>query len=89
MDYKEKHKTLLLLIDRVTSRLAAAEEEKAVMNAKLQKMQSALENYESLQNAARDLKQWKTRVSLELKKLSVKVSKEIDRIEEQSSRPNI
>ncbi len=89
MEEKDKYKNLHLLIDRVSARLAAAEEENTALRAKVKDLQSSLKDLDRAQAAARELKTWKDNTAATLKKLYSKIDKEINKIEEQSSRPNI
>lgn len=86
---EDKYKTLNLLIDKVSSRLAQVEEENLVLKAKVRTMESSLRVLESTQETVRALKDWKDVTTSILKKLYTKIEREIDKIEEQSSTPNI
>ena len=86
---EDKYKTLNLLIDKVSSRLAQVEEENLVLKAKVRTMESSLRVLESTQETVRALKEWKDVTTSILKKLYSKIDREIEKIEEQSSTPNI
>lgn len=86
---EDKYKTLNLLIDKVSSRLAQVEEENLVLKAKVRTMESSLRVLESTQETVRALKEWKDITTSILKKLYTKIDREIEKIEEQSSTPNI
>lgn len=86
---EDKYKTLNLLIDKVSSRLAQVEEENIVLKAKVRTMESSLRVLESTQETVRALKEWKDVATSILKKLYTKIDREIEKIEEQSSTPNI
>ena len=86
---EDKYKTLNLLIDKVSSRLAQVEEENIVLKAKVRTMESSLRVLESTQETVRALKEWKDVTTSILKKLYGKIDREIEKIEEQSSTPNI
>mgnify|MGYP003584960668 CR=1 FL=1 len=86
---EDKYKTLNLLIDKVSSRLAQVEEENLVLKAKVRTMESSLRVLESTQETVRALKEWKDVTTSILKKLYTKIDREIEKIEEQSSTPNI
>lgn len=85
----DKYKTLNLLIDKVSSRLAQVEEENLVLKAKVRTMESSLRVLESTQETVRALKEWRDVTTSILKKLYTKIDREIEKIEEQSSTPNI
>ena len=84
---EEKYKQLHLLIDKVSARLAEAEEENLVLKAKVRALESSLRVAESAQATAKALKEWKDVTTSILKKLYSKIDKEIDRIEAQSRAP--
>jgi CRISPR/Cas system CSM-associated protein Csm2 small subunit len=86
---EDKYKTLNLLIDKVSSRLAQVEEENLVLKARVRTMESSLRVLESTQETVRALKEWKDVTTSILKKLYTKIDREIEKIEEQSSTPNI
>ena len=86
---EDKYKTLNLLIDKVSSRLAQVEEENLMLKAKVRTMESSLRVLESTQETVRALKDWKDVTTSILKKLYTKIEREIDKIEEQSSTPDI
>ena len=86
---EDKYKTLNLLIDKVSSRLAQVEEENLVLKAKVRTMESSLRVLESTQETVRALKEWRDVTTSILKKLYTKIDREIEKIEEQSSTPNI
>ncbi len=86
---EDKYKTLNLLIDKVSSRLAQVEEENLVLKARVRAMESSLRVLESTQETVRALKEWKDVTTSILKKLYTKIDREIEKIEEQSSTPNI
>ncbi len=86
---EDKYKTLNLLIDKVSSRLAQVEEENLVLKARVRTMESSLRVLESTQETVRALKEWKDVTTSILKKLYTKIEREIEKIEEQSSTPNI
>lgn len=78
-----------MLIDKVSTRLAEAEEENIVLKARVKAMESSLRVLGSTQETVRALKEWKEVTTSILKKLYVKIDREIDKIEEQASTPNI
>ena len=86
---EDKYKTLNLLIDKVSSRLAQVEEENLLLKARVRTMESSLRVLESTQETVRALKEWKDVTTSILKKLYTKIDREIEKIEEQSSTPNI
>ena len=86
---EDKYKTLNVLIDKVSTRLAQVEEENLVLKAKVRTMESSLRVLESTQETVRALKEWKDVTTSILKKLYSKIDREIEKIEEQSSTPNI
>lgn len=86
---EDKYKSLHLLIDRVSTRLAQAEEENLVLQGKVRALESSLRLMESTQATARALKEWKDVTTSILKKLYSKIDREIEKIEAQSSTPQI
>lgn len=84
---EDKYKQLHLLVDKVSARLAEAEEENLVLKAKVRSLESSLRVAESAQATARALKEWKDVTTSILKKLYAKTEKEIERIEAQASAP--
>jgi hypothetical protein len=83
----DKYKQLHLLVDRISARLAEAEQENIVLRAKMRTLESALRVAQSAQAAARALKEWKDVATAILKKLYAKIDREIERIEARSSVP--
>jgi len=85
---EDKYKQLHLLIDKVSTRLAEAEEENLLLKAKVRTLESSLRLMESTQATAKALKEWKDVTMSILRKLYAKIDKEIDRIEAQSAAPH-
>lgn len=86
---EDKYKTLNMLIDKVSVRLTQLEEENIVLKAKVRTMESSLRVLDSTQQTVYALKEWKDVTTSILKKLYNKIDREIAKIEEQSSTPNI
>ena len=78
-----------MLIDKVSLRLTQLEEENIVLKAKVRTMESSLRVLDSTQQTVYALKEWKDVTTSILKKLYNKIDREIAKIEEQSSTPNI
>ncbi len=89
MEERDKYKNLHLLIDRVSARLSKTEEENSSLRAQLRATQNVIRNYDQMQASVRELREWKDAATSVLKKLSQKVKREIEKIEDQSARPNI
>jgi translation initiation factor 2B subunit (eIF-2B alpha/beta/delta family) len=85
---EDKYKKLHIQIDRVVARIAKAEEENLVLQAKVRALESSLRVMESAQATAKALKEWKDVTTSILKKLYFKIEKEIEKIEDQSSALN-
>ena len=85
----EKYKQLHLLIDQISARMAEAEQENIVLKARVRALESSLRVMESAQTTARALKEWKDITTAILKKLYVKIDKEIERVEARSSTPEL
>ncbi len=86
---EDKYKQLHLLIDKISTRLAQAEEENNLLQAKVRTLESNVKVLQSAQATARALKEWKDITTSILKKLYTKIDREIERIEQQSSSPNL
>jgi hypothetical protein len=86
---EDKYKQLHLLIDKTATRLAQREEENLVLHAKVSSLESSLRIMESAAETAKALKEWKDAATSVLKKLCIKIDKEIDKIDAQSSSPDI
>ncbi|MDR0953690.1 MAG: hypothetical protein LBM71_05925 [Elusimicrobiota bacterium] len=85
----EKYKQLNLLIERVSTRLTSVEEENLVLQAKVRALESSLRLAESAKETAKALKEWKDAATSVLKKLYSKIDKEIEKIENRASSPNL
>lgn len=86
---EDKYKQLHLLIDRISVRLAQAEEENILLQAKVRTLKSNVKVLQSAQVTAKALKEWKDVTTSILKKLYNKIDREIERIEQQSSSPDL
>ena len=86
---EDKYKQLHLLIDRISVRLAQAEEENILLQAKFRTLESNVKVLQSAQVTAKALKEWKDVTTSILKKLYNKIDREIERIEQQSSSPDL
>lgn len=86
---EDKYKQLHLLIDKISARLAQAEEENNLLQAKVRTLESNVKVLQSAQATARALKEWKDITTSILKKLYTKIDREIERIEQQSSTPDL
>jgi len=89
MDEKDKYKQLHLMIDRVSARLTQAEEQNLVLSAKVRALESSLRIAQSSQETAKALKEWKDVTTAVLKKLCVKIDKEVEKIEARGSSPDL
>ena len=85
----EKYKQLNLLVDKISARLAEAEQENIVLRAKTRALESTVRMLESAQQTAKALKEWKDITTSILRKLYLKIDKEIEKIEAASSSPDI
>ena len=85
----DKYKQLNLLVDKISARLAEAEQENIVLRAKTRTQESTIRMLESAQQTARALKEWKDVTTSILKKLYLKIDKEVEKIETSSSAPDI
>ena len=89
MDSKDKYKKLELLVDQLLLRIKNKEEEGAALSARIKLLESKMRLYQSTQETVDALKEWKEVTTVLLKKLYLKIDKEIVRIESQISTPKI
>lgn len=85
----DKYKQLNLLVDKISARLAEAEQENIVLRAKTRALESTVRMLESAQQTAKALKEWKDITTSILRKLYLKIDKEIEKIEAASAAPDI
>lgn len=86
---EDKYKQLNELAEKVSSRLARAEEENLILHAKVRSLESSLRVMESAQVTAKALKEWKDVTTSILKKVCSKIDREIAKIETQSQTPHL
>ncbi len=89
MDSKDKYKKLELLVDQLLLRMKNKDEENAALSARIKLLESKMRLYQSTQETVNALKEWKDITTVLLKKLYIKIDKEIVRIESQVSTPKI
>ena len=89
MDSKDKYKKLELLVDQLLLRMKNKDEENAALSARIKLLESKMRLYQSTQETVNALKEWKDITTVLLKKLYIKIDKEIVRIESQISTPKI
>lgn len=86
---EDKYKQLTELAQKVSTRLAQAEEENLILQAKVKSLESSLRIMESAQVTAKALKEWKDVTTSILKKVCSKIDREINKIETQSQTPHL
>ena len=89
MDSKDKYKKLELLVDQLLLRVKNKEEENLALAAKIKLLDSALRRNESAQETVNALMEWKDVTTSILRRLYLKIDKEIMRIESQVATPKI
>lgn len=86
---EDKYKQLHLLIDQITQRLQTEETENIRLTAEVRTLKSHIKRLESIKQTAEALREWKEVTTSILKKLYTKIDKEIERIEQQASSPDL
>jgi len=86
---EDKYQKLNSLIDLVTQKLQTAEEENIRLQVEVRTLQAHVKRLQTVQETAKALKEWKDITTAILKKLYNKIDKEIERIEQQSSSPDL
>jgi len=89
MDNKDKYKELELLVTQLIARIKDKEAENVALSAKIKMLEISLRRSESTQETVNALTEWKDITTSVLKKLYLKIDKEIMRIEAQVATPKI
>ncbi len=89
MDSKDKYKKLELLVDQLLARMGEREKEIIALTAKIKILESENRVNKSTQETVNALMEWKEVTTLLLKRLYLKIDKEIMRIESQVATPKI
>lgn len=89
MDSKDKYKKLELLVDQLLARMGEREKEIVALSAKIKLLESENRVNKSTQETVNALMEWKEVTTLLLKRLYLKIDKEIMRIEAQVATPKI
>jgi len=89
METKDKYKKLELLVNQMMTRLDEKEAENEVLANKIKMLESSLRIHESTQETVKALADWKEITTVLLKRLYLKIDKEIMRIESQVATPKI
>ena len=89
MDSKDKYKKLELLVDQLLARMSEREKEIIALSAKIKLLESENRLNKSTQETVNALMEWKEVTTLLLKRLYLKIDKEILRIESQVATPKI
>ena len=89
MDNKDKYKKLELLVDQLLARMSEKEKEIIALSAKIKLLESENRVNKSTQETVNALMEWKEVTTLLLKRLYLKIDKEIMRIESQVATPKI
>ena len=89
MDTKDKYKKLELLVNQMMTRLDEKEAENEVLANKIKMLESSLRINQSTQETVKALTDWKEITTVLLKRLYLKIDKEIVRIESQVATPKI
>ena len=89
MDSKDKYKKLELLVDQLLARMQEKEKEIIALSARIKLLESENRVNKSTQETVNALMEWKEITTLLLKRLYLKIDKEIMRIEAQVATPKI
>ena len=89
MDTKDKYKKLELLVDQVIARMKDNNAESLVLADKIKMLESTIRINQSTQETVKALTEWKEITTVLLKRLYLKIDKEIMRIEAQVATPKI
>lgn len=89
MDSRDKYKKLELLVDQLLARMSEREKEIIALSAKIKLLESENRINKSTQETVNALMEWKEITTLLLKRLYLKIDKEIMRIESQVATPKI
>ena len=89
MDNKDKYKKLELLVDQLLARMQEKEKEIIALSARIKLLESENRVNKSTQETVNALMEWKDVTTLLLKRLYLKIDKEIMRIESQVATPKI
>jgi len=89
MDSKDKYKKLELLVDQLLARMQEKEKEIIALSARIKLLESENRVNKSTQETVNALMEWKDVTTLLLKRLYLKIDKEIIRIESQVATPKI
>ena len=89
MDNKDKYKKLELLVDQLLARMQEKEKEIIALSARIKLLESENRVNKSTQETVNALMEWKEVTTLVLKRLYLKIDKEIMRIESQVAIPKI
>ncbi len=89
MDSKDKYKKLELLVDQLLARMQEKEKEIIALSARIKLLESENRVNKSTQETVNALLEWKEVTTQVLKRLYLKIDKEIMRIESQVATPKI
>ncbi len=89
MDSRDKYKKLELLVDQLLARMQERDKEIVTLSAKIKLLESENRVNKSTQETVNALLEWREVTTLLLKKLYLKIDKEIVRIESQIATPKI
>ncbi len=89
MDSRDKYKKLELLVDQLLARMQERDKEIVTLSAKIKLLESENRVNKSTQETVNALLEWREVTTQLLKKLYVKIDKEIVRIESQIATPKI
>ena len=89
MDSKDKYKKLELLVDQLLARMQEKEKEILAISTRIKLLESENRVNKSTQETVNALMEWKDVTTLLLKRLYLKIDKEIVRIEAQVATPKI
>ena len=89
MDSRDKYKKLELLVDQLLARMQEKEKEIIALSARIKLLESENRVNKSTQETVNALMEWKDVTTLLLKRLYLKIDKEIMRIEAQVATPKI
>ncbi len=89
MDSRDKYKKLELLVDQLLARMQEKEKEIIALSARIKLLESENRVNKSTQETVNALMEWKEVTTQVLKRLYLKIDKEIIRIESQVATPKI
>lgn len=82
---QEKLKQLELLVTQLLARQQETEGRNAALNARVRQLEDAVTKLKGTEGEARELRDWKKNAQTVLKRLSVKIDKELSKAKEEEN----